>query len=1078
MRIPEVNFPTTRTDEKNVIIDAVPEADSVIQYLWTGYYKNPREKRLEKVTALSVQLAAVIGNLKDWLWTGHRKMSIRTWYELILETPVNDNKDLKERPNELSDIEIPKLEDLLADWVRHPDGIDDLFFAAFILFGKVENGLENLSIDRIETLLNGNHITHSIEELFNLYHMVDSLEESQIDQNVLKMVSVTLENISLSLPEEIQISNEVGFTDTIYGAMIKKMLINYIIGKIKENDQLIYHWNRTLVSWMQDKSGRTKKIYERIDKLKAKPFEGSKHHIKGKFTSALIVDGSMPDPKKLITVLNYEKEIASQFINDSESQALYRFTDGLVDAITYDIKKKDVGKPSRAWGTLACLINWFTPYGYLLPIYRAVVGEVKAKKAVEDFKKGTMPDDIPDLFKLYPAIARDHDKAPDSGYERMRSKPIFNNATLTVTRTVLNQRIDISAKAGSAKSHSAYTGEYGVALKVNRSVKVEEVPALDKSESDTILKLCDDLIGIAESYLKDGKSRSENLLKSYQTVEKKLNAVMRKGSIFYSNSAGFKALTTGLLNGTETASVEEIEAKASAPVEADVSGKGEGEKFEKPIEAEGADKGMDQATETPVNLNKDTSDICEAAQTASNKVEAKMRAEQKECDALITSAENLIELGEGLESIQAAGNVDVGSIAILNAAVESILQTIPEDARDIDMPSVETFGDGNESAVVTLSLEGIVQGLQKIIAKVVHNINGRLVSFRQSVIERQKVTASLKSKIASLEGSINEAHREEGEKTVSGKWLKHLCVDGKTPEPGTLIGTLKYQTDLTKELFSQATIDAISDMTVKFADGITSDLKKRDVTNPSKWWYVLLIAGVQMGFFPGLAATLWSLNSGLKTVVSNMRDIYSREIPDIFKTLPMVAKNNISGEENVIKKGTNPLLGNAQIVAGRLKDDVRISLTESTGVLSQSKVTGVGFSLAMVETGKASPATEIRGLTGGEQKQVLGLCKVLVEAMEEFSKNSQSHVKRYTESSIKATNEIVDAVGGIRQLLPGNNLGANGMVFSIQKIQQNVYAELIGTQTNYLRHLQTTVNSLLSYVSASSSEAKKTKEDE
>ena len=71
---------------------------------------------------------------------GHRKMIIRTWYELILETPENDNKDLKDRPDQLSDIEIPQLDELLANWVSHPSGIDDLFFASFILFGKVENG--------------------------------------------------------------------------------------------------------------------------------------------------------------------------------------------------------------------------------------------------------------------------------------------------------------------------------------------------------------------------------------------------------------------------------------------------------------------------------------------------------------------------------------------------------------------------------------------------------------------------------------------------------------------------------------------------------------------------------------------------------------------------------------------------------------------------------------------------------------------------------------------------------------------------------------------------------------------------
>lgn len=411
---------------------------------------------------------------------------------------------------------------------------------------SVNISLEGLSDRRIECLLGDDAITHSIEELFNLLEVVDSLEESQFNSGSMALVNATLENISLSLPEELRISNENAMHPVIK-KMLKKMLIDYILNKIKENDQLIYHYNRTFVGWLENKAGRTKKIYKRIDELKSRNFE-NKGHIKAPFASKLIVNGSMPEPSKIVTVLNYEREIAQQFINDNESQALYKFTDGMVDALLTDLRKKDVGKPSKLWGVLGTMIDWFTPYGYLLNVYRVAVGEVKAKKAVEDMKKGTHSDDIPDLFKLYSSIAKKDTQAPDSGYIRKESLPIFGNSVLTVTKNVPNQRIDVGAMAGKIKSHSAYTGEYGVALKSGRKVKVSEVSSLSKSDADKILSLCDDLIGIAETFLKDGKARSERLLSAYQTVEKKLDAVMRTGSIFYRNSAGFKALTAGMLN--------------------------------------------------------------------------------------------------------------------------------------------------------------------------------------------------------------------------------------------------------------------------------------------------------------------------------------------------------------------------------------------------------------------------------------------------------------------------------------------------------------------------------------------------
>ena len=64
-------------------------------------------------------------------------MSIENWLALIEIDPPLSNNVVNSRVDQFKDVVIPDTTTLLTNWLKHENGVRDLFQSANILFGKV-----------------------------------------------------------------------------------------------------------------------------------------------------------------------------------------------------------------------------------------------------------------------------------------------------------------------------------------------------------------------------------------------------------------------------------------------------------------------------------------------------------------------------------------------------------------------------------------------------------------------------------------------------------------------------------------------------------------------------------------------------------------------------------------------------------------------------------------------------------------------------------------------------------------------------------------------------------------------------
>lgn len=131
--------------------------DNCISKLWLEYQKRySRSASMSMTLRLTKRLAELIGDLDTYLYhqvtskqsneyvidflkdtirftqLGYRKYPLSVWKELLEsgEEPCSYETDI------FNDTHIPTIEELLSNWCATEQGLDDMFFTAFILFGN------------------------------------------------------------------------------------------------------------------------------------------------------------------------------------------------------------------------------------------------------------------------------------------------------------------------------------------------------------------------------------------------------------------------------------------------------------------------------------------------------------------------------------------------------------------------------------------------------------------------------------------------------------------------------------------------------------------------------------------------------------------------------------------------------------------------------------------------------------------------------------------------------------------------------------------------------------------------------
>lgn len=136
--------------------------DPTIESLWQRYTKLVGNRAPTDLVLLLVErMKQLFGDFKEWLWinvtsnkaihgyaidfikdtinytsSGSRRYSISTWDSVVIKNPGVGPVDAQSRVDEFNDIHIPNIVDLLTNWLKHKDGVRDMFYTAHLLFGK------------------------------------------------------------------------------------------------------------------------------------------------------------------------------------------------------------------------------------------------------------------------------------------------------------------------------------------------------------------------------------------------------------------------------------------------------------------------------------------------------------------------------------------------------------------------------------------------------------------------------------------------------------------------------------------------------------------------------------------------------------------------------------------------------------------------------------------------------------------------------------------------------------------------------------------------------------------------------
>lgn len=409
-----------------------------------------------------------------------------------------------------------------------------------------------------------------------------------------------------------------------------------------------------------------------------------------------------------------------------------------------------------------------------------------------------------------------------------------------------------------------------------------------------------------------------------------------------------------------------IEAVASAPVDATEQGE-EGQEVDH--------KAIEEVTESPV-LKYDTSESPEALST---RVQAEMNVVKEgetEIENAVKAVDDITKVAlEAHALISENGKIDPVQAILLNIALEQACLSLPSDMRDIDMPSMESFKD-NGFLAAEVSLEGVMDKLSTAIDNVGISFQKTIKNGLGLIGSWTPLLERLKKRAEGFRDAIDGSNREDGLKTVKFRSAKTLTVDGKLPEPETVIKTVALYDTLAEQLLSPRVDDAF----IAFIKSTTDVLKEGSVDEKD----------MGEASFHGV----WSLQ------------IKKGTLPDIFKLIPAL-KNNASGAHGITSdelefKKSDPLFGNTVMVGMRPRSK---SNTSTDKVEYSSNVT-------IERTGGLADGKELTTLTSGQQKQVIDLVIKLLDYTIQYWKSFKQRNQKVAEAyqyAHKANRDVINS---------------------------------------------------------------------
>lgn len=399
-----------------------------------------------------------------------------------------------------------------------------------------------------------------------------------------------------------------------------------------------------------------------------------------------------------------------------------------------------------------------------------------------------------------------------------------------------------------------------------------------------------------------------------------------------------------------------------------------------------------------------------------------------------------------------------------------------------EMYSSEEYRSGDHF-VSQVSLEGIMQVIQNMydiiankIDKVIGTVDGFFKSFTPLIAKR-------KARVMSLLDKIDNSRRESGLKEVSGTFTQKLQIDGKIPEPKSILNNLKLLQDISNNFLGYDAGKTLNTGLQNAMDGLLKDIEAKDIKNPSKFWglYLIIVQVIfnRMGtdvIEKILANVFGAMGSG-SMVSGNARRFMVKTLgglkfdaeglPSLKTMYPSIAKVSLGNKAGIDTNRSDYLLGNKILVTKDLAyysklQDVKIDGSAKNGL----NLNDLGISLQT--SSKFGSESKIRVLTSSEQeamlKQSLGLLDGCILFYKDYGSRIDQRHKAWR-TAFKKANQVYD---GVTQT-PGLMLGAMALRVVTKYITNLYWSGIYKAQVEWIKYLNDTVDALTKYVYASMS---------
>lgn len=290
--------------------------------------------------------------------------------------------------------------------------------------------------------------------------------------------------------------------------------------------------------------------------------------------------------------------------------------------------------------------------------------------------------------------------------------------------------------------------------------------------------------------------------------------------------------------------------------------------------------------------------------------------------ALATVAQEMYQI------IETNGKLTTVEMLIAQSTVQSCESLVPALRNvDVQMPSMEDFKTvGMQYTSSQVSLEGVVDRIKTALNNLGLNVE-RL--FKNGIGLARSMTPIIDKQIAratALKGALNKAHRDAGQKELTGGFVVPLNIEGRAPDAATTIKTAAYLNQVMAELLSSKASDAATQHVKSLQGVIREAMNAKKLDSPS-----VLLAFAIGCLLPkgGVGEVLGDMyKQHMTDKVAKQIRIDGKIAPELFSLYPSIAKvRDASRDEDYIEaRRSLSLFGNKAIAVTQYKKEVKTDL--------------------------------------------------------------------------------------------------------------------------------------------------------